>query len=81
MNWRPINLFVHTCVEDYGDFWHTRDVMVSDGTVAYHAYMQAWVDNEYDPEWRMVGRDGDNVSITPTHYCEITLPKKEIRQC
>ena len=64
--------------EDYGCFFHSVDVLFTDGVSQWVGYLQTWEDEEYHPTWKMRGPDGWDVKNV-THWMPLPiLPNKEI---
>ena len=53
--------------EDYGSFFHSEDVLVTDGKQVWAAYLQTWENEEYPAVWKMKGRDGYDIEGV-THW-------------
>jgi hypothetical protein len=54
-------------IEDYGCFFHSIDVLFTDGVDQWVGYLQTWEDEEYEPMWKMKGPDGWGVKNV-THW-------------
>jgi hypothetical protein len=61
--------------EDYGDSFHSEEVLFTDGKRRWSGYLQTWADEEYEPTWKMAGPDGYNVENV-THWMPLPeLPR------
>lgn len=72
--WTPVTMLPPPG-EDYGDFNHSVDVLITDGRDIFVGYYKFWRDEDYS-QWKLKGRDSytfDNV----THWMALpSLPDK-----
>ena len=53
--------------EDFGCFFHSVDVLFTNGKYQWVGYLQTWEEEEYEPIWKMKGPDGWDVKNV-THW-------------
>ena len=44
--------------ENFGNFSHSIDVLITDGRIMFVGYLETWEDDEYPPQWKQKGKDG-----------------------
>jgi hypothetical protein len=79
----PCSAWVSVCQrppigEGYGCFFHSIDVLFTDGVNQWVGYLQTWEDDEYEPTWKMKGPDGWDVKNV-THWSPLpSLPNASV---
>jgi len=58
--------------EDYGSFWRSKPVLITDGKEQWVGYWQSWENEEYPSSWRLLGPDGLEMTDV-THWMPLPL--------